>query len=74
MSSTIDTQDILIGNMVGETLSSTINEIAECVNDRTAVVVSDFGRQLSEKNLRKASVVILAIDKVDDVRKALKKV
>ncbi|CAG9811090.1 unnamed protein product [Chironomus riparius] len=56
-----DTQDVLIGNLGGNMWSSTINYIAGCVGSDTAVVLSGFKDVLTEKTLRKASVIILAL-------------
>ena len=60
--SSTDTQDILIGNLGGETWSSTVNDIIQCVDDNIAIVVTDFQQKIIEKNLKKASVVILILE------------
>jgi len=60
-SSKTDTQDILIGNVGGNIWSSTINDIVSCIDDETTVVVSDLNAIMTENNLRKASVTILAL-------------
>ncbi|KAL7014255.1 hypothetical protein ACKWTF_015827 [Chironomus riparius] len=61
-SSTTDTQDILIGNLGGQSWSTTVNDIVKCIDDETAVVISDFKTKLTDDKLRKASIVILAVN------------
>ena len=65
--STTETQDILIGNPGGQVWSSTVNDIIKCIDDGTAVVVTDLSSQMLNKNLRKASVVIVTLDRIDGV-------
>ena len=65
--STTETQDILIGNPSGQVWSSTVNDIIKCIDDGTAVVVTDLSSQMLNKNLRKASVVIVTLDRIDGV-------
>ncbi|KAL7014273.1 hypothetical protein ACKWTF_015844 [Chironomus riparius] len=55
-----DTQDILIGNLGGKIWSSTVNDIAQCIDHGNAVVVTDFKTKITEKRLWKASVVVIA--------------
>jgi len=55
------TQDVLIGNLREKMWSSTINDIAGCVGDGNGVVVSDFKEALTEKTLRKATLMILTL-------------
>ena len=64
-----DKQDILIGNLGGKVWSSTINDIVQCIVLRNPVVITDFKTVVKERNLRKASVVILTLNSVDSVRK-----
>lgn len=59
MKSTNDTQDVLIGNLDSNTKSSTINDVVECIGADHPVVISDMIQPLTEKNLRKAAVMIL---------------
>ncbi|CAG9811086.1 unnamed protein product [Chironomus riparius] len=60
-----DTQDVLIGNLSGKLWSSTVNDIAGCVGQEAAVVLSDFKMLLKEKTLRKAAVIIIALSSAD---------
>jgi len=62
-----DTQDILIGNLGGKIWSSTISDIIQCLSDNKAQVLSDFRTTIKKINLRKASVVILTLDKLEQV-------
>jgi len=66
-SSKIHTQDILIGNLGGKIWSSTINDIVQCIDDGSAVVIVDLNAVMEEKNLRKASVVILTLNGINQV-------
>ncbi|CAG9811085.1 unnamed protein product [Chironomus riparius] len=68
LKSNSSTQDVLIGNIGGKMWSSTINYIAGCVGHKDAVVVSDFKKPLTEKTLRKASIIVLALGWADQVR------
>ena len=66
-STTTDTQDILIANSGGKYFASTINDIARCVDGSNAVVVTNLRLKFLEKNLRKASVIVLAFHQIDMV-------
>lgn len=61
ISSIIDTQDILIGNLGGRIYSQTLNDILRCLHIESAVVVADFKDIINVKYLRKASVIILIL-------------
>lgn len=63
-----DTQDIIVGNMGGKIWSSTTNDIIECIDKRAAVVVTNFGTSIAEKRLRKASIIILMLNKPSEVK------
>lgn len=63
-----DTQDVLVGNLGGKLWSSTVNDIAGCVGRGSAVVVSNFGDLVTEKTLRKATVVVLGLKDLDKVK------
>lgn len=67
ISSRIDTQDILIGNIGGHVWSLTVNDIVKCISKGNAVLVTDLRRLIKERNLRKASVVILALNQANEV-------
>ena len=67
INSRADTQDILIGNLGGQIWSSTINDIIQCIDDRNAVVLTDFKTKITEKSLKKASVTILALQWFNNV-------
>jgi len=67
INSKTDTQDILIGNFGGKSQSSTINDIIQCINDETTVVVTDLKDKMSRNDLRKASLFIIAFDMIDGV-------
>lgn len=62
ISSTTDTQDILVGNIGGKVLPLTFNDILECIEDVSAVVVSNFEEIIVNKHLRKATIVIMLIN------------
>ena len=66
-STTTDTHDILIENLGGNIWSSTINEILKCIDDATAVVVTDLKAQMLSNVLKKAMVIIVAFDMIDGV-------
>ncbi|KAL7013018.1 hypothetical protein ACKWTF_015152 [Chironomus riparius] len=48
-------------------LSSTVNDIAECVGHDSAVVVNDFKVSLTEQTLKKAAVVIFTFKQFNEV-------
>lgn len=66
-----DVQDILIKNLGYQIWSSEVNDIAGCVTDVGAVVVSDFDNVKTVKALRKATVVILMLKIVVAVSKVI---
>lgn len=59
--------DIFIGNLGGQSWSSTINDITKCINDGIAIVTADMSKKITEKTLRKASVIILFLNDADQV-------
>lgn len=65
--SNTDTNDILIGNLGANVLLLAINELILCIDKPRAVIISNFDGKLSNKNLRKASIIILVMNKVDQV-------
>ncbi|CAG9811577.1 unnamed protein product [Chironomus riparius] len=65
-SSKSDTQDILFGNLDSQTWSSTVNDIVKCIDNGTAVVVADLKTIIKNKNFRKASVIILALNQANE--------
>lgn len=64
-----DAQDILIGNLGGKLWTTTLNDIAGCIGSDNSVIVNDFEEALTEKSLRKAAVIILALGWADQVCK-----
>ncbi|KAL7014251.1 hypothetical protein ACKWTF_015823 [Chironomus riparius] len=66
-SSKSDTQDILFGNLDSQTWSSTVNDIVKCIDNGAAVVVADLKTIIKNKNFRKASVIILALNQANEV-------
>ncbi|KAL7014266.1 hypothetical protein ACKWTF_015838 [Chironomus riparius] len=67
ISSKVYTQDILIGNFGSKVWLTTVNDIVECIDDRAAVVVTDFKTEIKEKSLRKASIIIMTFSKPSKV-------
>lgn len=57
--SKFDTKDVLISNLGGKAWTSTVNNIAKCLDDGTAIVVADFRTKMKVPRLKKASVLIL---------------
>lgn len=73
-SSTIDTQDILIGNLDDKVLSTTVNNILKCIHHETSVVVTDFRSKITETRLWKAAVVVLVMNEANEVCRSLKNI
>lgn len=67
INSKTDTQDILVGNFGGKMWPSTINNILQCIDDKAPVVVVDVRTKLTDKSLRKASVMILMMHSLNEV-------
>lgn len=68
LKSTTDTQDVLIGNLGGKFQAKIVNDIAGCLSGAdNAVVLTDLKDKMTEKTLRKAAVVILVFDDVEQV-------
>lgn len=63
------TQDILIGNLGGITELQISNELIRCIGHNNPVVVADLIAKLDRQNLRKASVVVLIMNRISLVRK-----
>ena len=62
-----DTHDILIGDFGGQNGSLIVNDIIHCIDDGKAVVATDLRRIIKNEVLRKASVIILKLNRVDKV-------
>jgi DNA-binding protein len=62
-----DAQDVLVKNLGDQFWSSEANDIAGCVKDFGAVVVSDFDHILTRNTLRKAAVIILMLKYITEV-------
>ena len=62
------TQDVLIGKFYNQSRTSVVNDIAECLNDVSSIVITDFKHPIMEKNLRKATVIIVELDSADVVK------
>lgn len=67
-----DTQDILIGNLGGQNGSSMVSDIIHCIDGGKAVVATDLRNTMKNVKLRKASVIILKLNRVDAVSIYLK--
>jgi len=65
------TQDVLIGNLGGKMESEIINQLIGCIGHENPVVVTDLNSKINEKDLRKASIVVLVVDTIYVVRKIL---
>ncbi|CAG9798201.1 unnamed protein product [Chironomus riparius] len=61
----IQTQDILIGNFGGLFKNLDLNDVSRCISDRHPVVVTDLTMKMTTKSLRKASLMIVTINKID---------
>lgn len=65
------TQDVLIGNLAGKNQFPIINGLTKCISNVNTVVVADMKTQMSKKDLKKASIVLLVLEKIDFVRKLI---
>lgn len=63
----IQTQDILIGSLVSELGNYDVNDVIRCISNRHPAIVSDLTLTMTSKHLRKASLVILTLNKTDIV-------
>lgn len=61
------TQDVFLGYSGKKTGTSTVINVAECLSDVSPVVITDLQESLTEKNLRKATVIILEFETVSAV-------
>lgn len=66
-SSNNETHDILIGNLGEKIQSSPLNDFLQCIDDDSAVVVTDLRAITRNKHLRKASVIILVMNEANEV-------
>ena len=62
-----DTNDILIANLGDKMWSTTVNDLAKCVESKSVVVLSNLNEVLRGQNLRKASMTIVTFYAVDQV-------
>lgn len=71
MSSKSDNYDVLIGNLGGKIWSTIVGDIIECIGTNHPVIVTDMRNKIRGRNLRKAALVILALNRADKVSKLL---
>lgn len=62
-----DTHDVLVGNLGGEIVQSSVLKVVECVSDENAVIVVDLGVKIKRKRLWKAAVIVLDLIHSDEV-------
>ncbi|CAG9810321.1 unnamed protein product [Chironomus riparius] len=60
-----DTRDILVGYIGGNQWSQAVNDVAKCIADKKAVVMTDFLTIATESTLKKASVIVLVSYQAD---------
>ena len=62
-----DIHDVAIGNFLGKVPAEFLSEVTKCISRHTTVVTTDFRKKISDKNLRKAQVVIIVLDELNQV-------
>ncbi|KAL7042096.1 hypothetical protein ACKWTF_001028 [Chironomus riparius] len=62
------TQDVLIANLGNQRRISVVNDICDCLKDDNPIVISDLQKPIKEKDLRKATVIVLEIEWISVVR------
>ena len=62
-----DTQDILVGHIGGSRWTQDLDNLIQCFDKGTAVIVSDFLKVIVKQNLRKASVIVMISNQADSV-------
>ena len=59
------TQDILIINLGGISILPLVNDMSLCIESKNPVVITDqIDKPMTKKNLRKATLVVLLIDRI----------
>ena len=61
------TQDVLIGNLGVNSSSILINDVISCISHEYSVVVADLNSPMTDKNLRKASIMIFELKTIEIV-------
>lgn len=62
-----DINDVAIGNFNTKMPAEFLSEVTKCISRHTMVVTTDFSKKISDKNLRKAQVVIIVSDESNQV-------
>jgi hypothetical protein len=66
-SSSNDTQDIMIGYFGDDSQLQAVNDVASCIDDEKALVITNFQTIEVEKKLRKAAVIVLSLERAEKV-------
>lgn len=69
MNRTVQTKDILLGNLGSELRNFDINEVARCLISNHPVIVTDFEQKITNKYLRKASFAVFVFNNTHSVWK-----
>ncbi|KAL7011241.1 hypothetical protein ACKWTF_014183 [Chironomus riparius] len=55
------TQDVLIGYLGGKSKSTVLNDVISCISHEYSVVVTDLKSPMTDKGLKKASIMIFEL-------------
>ena len=62
-----DTTDVAIGSFNTKMPPEFIDEVAQCISKHSMVITTDFSKRIEDKNLRKAQLIIIVTDEVNQV-------
>lgn len=62
-----DTNDVVIGRFNSFMSNDFFDEISKCISRHSMVLTTDFSKKIDNENLRKAQVVIIVSDEINQV-------
>ena len=71
INSVTSSNDILVGNLAGRIRSHTVNDIVQCIERRHAVVITNLNVDITNKAMKRASIMILLLNQLNQVNKEI---
>ena len=62
-----DTKDVVIGGFSTQLPPEFLNDVSKCISKHSMVIMADFSKRIDNPNLRKAQVIVIVSDAVNQV-------
>ena len=63
----IATTDVAIGSFNSKMPLEFLDEVTKCISKHSMVIMTDFSKRIEDKNLRKAQLIVIISDEVNQV-------